>query len=94
MTAKPRADEAKTSEAKTSETSAAPTPVEQAKQPEQAKAAEQAKQPARAKTDVTGRETDCVVDDGTPHMGLATHGGRVCSAHAVHYEPDGTRRGQ
>lgn len=34
---------------------------------------------------------ECVVDDGTPHMGRAVNG-KVCSAHAMHYKADGTRR--
>lgn len=51
-------------------------------------------EPAKAdqpKRDVTGRGTDCVVDDGTPHMGRAVDG-KVCSAHSIHYNPDGSRR--
>jgi len=35
---------------------------------------------------------ECVVDDGTPHMGRATPGAVICSAHAMHYKADGTRR--
>jgi len=39
--------------------------------------------------------TVCVVDDGTAHVGRAGGvNGRVCSAHAVHYRSDGTRRGE
>lgn len=34
----------------------------------------------------------CVVDDGTPHMGRATPGARICSAHAMRYRADGTPR--
>lgn len=34
----------------------------------------------------------CVVKDGTPHMGSPVHGGKVCSAHEMHYRADGTRR--
>jgi hypothetical protein len=34
----------------------------------------------------------CVVNDGKPHVGRAVMG-RVCSYHAMHYRPDGTRRG-
>jgi hypothetical protein len=33
----------------------------------------------------------CVVDDGTAHMGRAVNG-VVCSAHAMHYLADGTPR--
>jgi hypothetical protein len=35
----------------------------------------------------------CVVDDGTPHMGRAVNG-KVCSAHAIHYDRNGKRRGE
>jgi hypothetical protein len=35
----------------------------------------------------------CVVDDGTPHVGRAVNG-LVCSAHAMHYLADGTPRGK
>lgn len=34
---------------------------------------------------------ECVVDDGTPHMGRAVNGA-VCSAHANRYRSDGTPR--
>lgn len=36
----------------------------------------------------------CVVPDSdpTPHMGRATPGARICSAHAMHYLADGTPR--
>jgi hypothetical protein len=45
--------------------------------------------------DETAVEQVCVVDDGTPHVGRAGGvNGRVCSAHAVHYRSDGTRRGE
>ena len=37
------------------------------------------------------RPGECVVDDGTPHTGRAVNG-VVCSAHAMHYRADGTRR--
>jgi hypothetical protein len=81
VTTKPRADEPKT------EVKATPVkPDEHAHPPADPK-------PAGPRTDATGRETDCVVDDGTDHMGGATHGGQVCSAHAMHYHSDGTRRG-
>ena len=33
----------------------------------------------------------CVVDDGTVHVGRAVNG-KVCSAHANRYRPDGTAR--
>lgn len=36
---------------------------------------------------------ECVVDDGTMHMGRATPGARICSAHAIRYHADGTPRG-
>lgn len=35
---------------------------------------------------------ECVVDDGTAHMGRAIPGTLICSAHAMHYKNDGTRR--
>jgi hypothetical protein len=35
---------------------------------------------------------ECVVDDGTPHTGRAVNG-VICSAHAMRYRADGTRRG-
>jgi hypothetical protein len=37
----------------------------------------------------------CVVPDSdpTPHMGRATPGAKICSAHAMRYLPDGTPRG-
>jgi hypothetical protein len=34
---------------------------------------------------------ECVVDDGTAHMGRAVNG-VVCSAHAMRYKSDGTPR--
>jgi hypothetical protein len=34
---------------------------------------------------------ECVVDDGTLHVGRAVNG-VVCSAHANRYKPDGTKR--
>jgi hypothetical protein len=37
--------------------------------------------------------TNCVADDGRPHVGRATHGGKICSAHAISYRSDGTKRG-
>jgi len=36
---------------------------------------------------------DCVVDDGTAHMGRAVNG-KVCSAHAMRYKADGTPRAE
>jgi hypothetical protein len=36
-------------------------------------------------------DSDCVVDDGTPHTGRAVSG-KVCSAHVIHYHSDGRRR--
>jgi hypothetical protein len=35
---------------------------------------------------------NCVVDDGTAHMGRATPGAKICSAHAMRYKADGTPR--
>lgn len=37
---------------------------------------------------------ECVVDDGTAHMGRATPGAVICSAHAMHYKADGTPRSE
>lgn len=37
---------------------------------------------------------ECVVDDGTAHMGRATPGAKICSAHAMHYKADGTPRSE
>jgi len=44
------------------------------------------------KTDKDRRE--CVVDDGTAHMGRATPGAKICSAHAMRYRADGTPRAE
>jgi hypothetical protein len=44
-------------------------------------------------TDAAGRR-ECVVDDGTAHMGRATPGAKICSAHAMHYKADGTPRAE
>jgi hypothetical protein len=51
-------------------------------------------QPAAEPTDLPAvpAADGCVVDDGTPHMGRPVHGGKVCSAHEMHYRSDGTRR--
>lgn len=35
---------------------------------------------------------ECVVDDGTAHMGRAVPGTKICSAHAMRYKSDGTPR--
>lgn len=43
------------------------------------------------KRDLAGQPTDCVVDDGTAHVGRAVNG-RVCSAHAMHYDRNGRPR--
>lgn len=37
---------------------------------------------------------ECVVHDGTPHTGHAIAGTKICSAHAMHYHNDGTRRSE
>lgn len=34
----------------------------------------------------------CVVSDGSPHTGYALPGKKICSAHEMHYLPDGTAR--
>lgn len=57
---------------------------------------EQPKAPAAAPTDRSDGWDgySCVVPDSdpTPHMGRATPGARICSAHAMHYLADGTPR--
>ena len=49
---------------------------------------EKAAKPAPAAKRAPG---ECVVDDGTPHTGRAVNG-VICSAHAMRYKADGTRR--
>jgi hypothetical protein len=44
---------------------------------------------AATKRKIARRE--CIVDDGTPHMGQAVNGW-ICSAHAIGYRSDGTKR--
>jgi hypothetical protein len=44
---------------------------------------------AATKRKIARRE--CIVDDGTPHMGEAVNGW-ICSAHAIGYRSDGTKR--
>lgn len=44
-----------------------------------------------AKGKVERASDECTVDDGTAHTGRAVNG-KVCSAHAMHYRSDGTRR--
>lgn len=46
----------------------------------------------RAPEGAAAPPSTCVVDDGTRHTGNATPGSEVCSAHAMHYQPDGTPR--
>jgi hypothetical protein len=51
-------------------------------------------QAAAARERMSAKETargECVVKDGTPHMGRAVNG-VICSAHAMNYKSDGTRR--
>ncbi len=38
------------------------------------------------------RRGECVVNDGTTHMGRPTPGAVICSAHAMRYHADGTPR--
>ena len=38
--------------------------------------------------------SECVVDDGTAHMGRALPGKLICSAHEMHYLADGTPRAE
>lgn len=51
---------------------------------------------AKAETTTDGKTgedvTDCVVDDGTRHNGMAVNGGKVCSAHENRYYPTGKPR--
>lgn len=35
---------------------------------------------------------ECVVDDGSPHMGRATAGSLICSRHALTHRSDGSPR--
>ncbi len=49
--------------------------------------------PHSPQTRIAGRG-DCVVSDGTAHMGRATPGAVICSAHAMHYRADGTPRSE
>ena len=80
-------------------TSKSVQPAEQPKssateRPPTAPAAEQTTTVVPAKEDVT-IEFDghnCVVADGTRHMGRALPGKKICSAHEMHYLPDGTPR--
>jgi hypothetical protein len=63
-------------------------------QPADEQPAEQPKAaPVEPKADDWDGRT-CVVPDSdpTPHMGRATPGARICSAHAMHYLADGTPR--
>ena len=60
------------------------TDVKSTAKPDEAKPAEV---DAKAKT-----SGECVVADGTPHMGRAVNG-VVCSAHAMHYDAQGKKRG-
>lgn len=69
---------------------------------EQAAVEQQTEDAAKGRTEVR-READtpeerkaaadvCVVSDGSPHMGRALPGKKICSAHEMHYLPDGTPR--
>lgn len=80
-------------------TSKSVQPAEQPKPDEQAKPKPD-EQPASVAVAAPTDESDgwdgysCVVPDSdpTPHMGRATPGARICSAHAMHYLADGTPR--
>lgn len=52
----------------------------------------EAKVEAKPAADWKTAMTDCVVDDGTPHLGRAVPGTSVCSRHTLHYKADGSRR--
>lgn len=56
------------------------------------KAAEVKSEPKVSERDRRIAAGQCVVDDGTAHVGRAVNG-LVCSAHAMHYLADGTPRG-
>lgn len=53
----------------------------------------EAAKPAAPKAAGTAKRAsgECVVNDGTAHVGRAVNG-KVCSAHAMRYKADGTRR--
>lgn len=53
---------------------------------------ETTEQPTEQPAAVATPRGPCVVKDGTPHMGLATPGAKICSAHAMRYLADGTPR--
>ncbi len=72
---------------KARETASAGTKSESSAVGDKASAADAAETP-KARKDPRA----CVVDDGTPHMGRATPGAVICSAHAMRYKADGTRR--
>lgn len=48
---------------------------------------------AKKQNRIAGRG-ECVVKDGSAHMGRATPGAVICSAHAMHYRADGTPRAE
>lgn len=61
-------------------------------QPHTPAPAEEAPQDAPEAPDAaTADRQECVVDDGTPHVGRAVNG-RVCSAHTNRYRADGSPR--
>jgi len=55
--------------------------------------AEVKEEPKVSERDKRVEAGQCVVDDGTVHVGRAVNG-LVCSAHAMHYLADGTPRGK
>lgn len=42
---------------------------------------------------VPATREECTVKDGTPHMGAAVPGSKVCSRHTMRYHTDGSPRG-
>jgi hypothetical protein len=52
----------------------------------------EAKRAADTKEERQAASRVCVVSDGTPHTGRALPGKAICSAHEMHYLPDGRSR--
>lgn len=52
----------------------------------------EARREATTKEEKAAASRVCVVSDGSPHTGYALPGKKICSAHEMHYLPDGTPR--
>lgn len=52
----------------------------------------EARREADTKEEKAAASNVCVVSDGSPHTGYALPGKKICSAHEMHYLPDGTPR--